>query len=197
MRLSKRQYTVQSLENEDPGCDIYICATDVLWKYRADVQAFDPGFFLQQKAFNGKGKIAFSVSHGGRPYNAEEKETVRKLTEDFHYVSAREEYLYKLFRDTYKRDAAITLDPVFLHEADFYDDIVQKPEEEHYVLIYNVFTNSTKVVESAVRFAEKKGLKVIELSDNKANTAFPEDCASCCVSGRFVSSTPLTSFHRE
>lgn len=177
LRKTDKKYTVKSLEKEDPGCDIYIAATDVLWKYRNKGIGFDPVFFLRSKCMQGKGKIAFSVSYGGKEYDEEKIRQVREWTEGIDFVSTREKYLYDLYTRTFGRNAAITLDPVFLHDKDFYMPIAKMPAEDEgkkYVFVYNVIKNSKNILESAVRFAEQRGLEVIEMSDFPENVNFPE-----------------------
>ncbi len=177
LRKTERRYTTKDLDTQDPGCDIYIAATDVLWKYRDNGIGFDPGFFLRSKCMEGKGKIAFSVSYGGKEYNDEKIAQVREWTEGIDFVSTREKYLYDLYSGTFGRNAAITLDPVFLHDKDFYAPIAKRPKDvegKKYVFVYNVIKNSKNILESAVRFAEERGLEVIEMSDFPENKNFPK-----------------------
>ncbi len=177
LRKTDRRYRTKDLDTLDPGCDIYIAATDVLWKYRDRGIGFDPAFFLRSKCMEGKGKIVFSVSYGGKEYNEEKIAQVKEWTEGIDFVSTREKYLYDLYTDTFGRNTAITLDPVFLHDKDFYAPISERPEnvkDRKYVFVYNVIKNSKNILESAVLFAKERGLEVIEMSDFPENVNFPK-----------------------
>ena len=171
-RKTPECYTVDDLDTSDPGCDIYVCATDVLWKYR-DNTAFDKGFFLKSKCMDGKGKIVYSVSYGGKPYTSAQIEEITKLTEGIDYLSTREKYLYALLTEKLNRTADITLDPVFLMDSEFYRGLEIKPEKKDYVLVYTVMKNSRKVVKAAVEYGQKFGYDVIELSSYYENETFP------------------------
>lgn len=188
LRKTDRQYTTKDLDKLDPGCDIYMAVTDVLWKYRDNGVGFDPAFFLRSKCMDGKGKIALSVSYGGKEYDEEKKKQIEEWTKGIDFVSTREKYLYDLYSGEFGRKASITLDPVFLHDESFYKDITVKPEgtEEKYVFVYNVIKNSKNILKSAVKFAEKRGLKVIEMSDFKENENFPEGTSHKVVYGASV-----------
>lgn len=188
LRKTDRRYTTKDLEKLDPGCDIYMAVTDVLWKYRDNGVGFDPAFFLRSKCMEGKGKIALSVSYGGKEYDEEKIRQIREWTKGIDFVSTREKYLYDLYTKEFGRDASITLDPVFLHDESFYENITVKPEgtDEKYVFVYNVIKNSKNILKSAVRFAEKRGLKVIEMSDFKENENFPEGTTHEVVYGASV-----------
>ena len=172
VKTSKR-YTSKSLDKLDPGCDIYMPVTDVLWCSRPG-SGFDETFFCKKPCMEGKGKVAYAVAHGGTPYTPEQLETVRELTADFDYVGCREKPLLDYYTDEFKRDAALVLDPVFLHEKEFYDDICSKPAEKNYVLLYTVMNDCRDLVRRAAEFAAEKGLELIEISDFYENADFPE-----------------------
>lgn len=188
LRTTETGYTTKSLDELDPGCDIYMAVTDVLWKYRDNGVGFDPAFFLRSKCMDGKGKIVLSVSYGGKEYDEEKINKIREWTKGIDYVSTREKYLYNLCREKLDIDASMTLDPVFLHDKDFYNDIAKKPEnvEGKYVFVYNVIKNSKNILKSAVKFAEKRGLEVIEMSDFKENENFPKGTSHKVIYGAGV-----------
>ena len=167
-------YDHKLLDTEDPGCDIYICATDVIWKYNPK-NGFDRGFFLDCKTMKGKGKIAYAASRGASTYNNDKKKKkFDTLVSDFDFVSTREKSLYEYINENTYAHANLVLDPVFLHDEDFYEPLYRKPEEEGYVLVYTVMNETPELVEEAYRFAQAKGLKLIELSEDYQNAHIPE-----------------------
>lgn len=172
LRISEESYSAVEFERRDPGYDCYVCATDVLWKYEKKT-GFDPGFFLQGKYLNGKGRIAYAVSRGASQYSEEQQAIVHHYLNSFDYLSVRELSFQNYLRELLDRPIALVLDPVFLHEKDFYLELAERPKRKGYVLIYLVMQKAPDLVETAVRFAEAKGLEVIELSDKPGDARIP------------------------
>lgn len=169
-KTTSKCYTAKILDNEEveEGIDCYICATDVIWKY-ADKTGFDKGFMLGCKTMEGKGKIAYSASRGASVYTEEQEKKFLKYIKKFDYVSVREKSLYDYIRSVSDIPVAHVIDPVMLHERDFYEKIMKRPKKKGYVLVYNVMANPTDIVKLAVDFAKKRGLDVIELSEYYEN----------------------------
>lgn len=167
-------YTHDSLEYDDPGFDCYICVTDVIWKDNPGY-GFDRGFFLASDTMKGKGKIAYAASRG--PWsawsNSKEKE-FRRYVKDFDYISVREPSLKEHIDSFSEKKAEVVLDPVFLHDKEFYHNLAIPPKEKKYVLLYDVMEKATDSIIHAVRFAQAHGLQLIELSDRLENAYIPE-----------------------
>ncbi len=166
-KKTEKVYTAGKLDKEDPGFDLYICVTDVIWKYNF-VKGFDRGFFLACKQMEGKKKIAYSASRGATKYSPEQREQFFEYIRDMDYISVREESLYRYIKDNSNLEVSLVLDPVFLMEAPFYHEMAIRPKEEKYVLIYLAMEPADSLVRMAVAYAKKHDMKVIELSE------FPE-----------------------
>ena len=66
------------------------------------------------------------------------------------------------------------LDPVLLHEKEFYEPIIKRPNRKKgYVLLYVVMESAVPLIELAVAFAGKNWPEVIELSENMADAKIP------------------------
>lgn len=159
-------YTQEDLDKTDLGFDIYMCVTDVIWKYNPK-NGYDRGFFLACKSMEGKGKIAYSTSKGAKDYTPEQGAYFKELINPFHYISCREKSLYDYINNNTNKRASLVLDPVFLQNKAFYEKLAKKPNESGYVLIYAVMEVADQLVEEAMAFAKKRNLKVIDLSDDK------------------------------
>ena len=147
LRRTAVSYDRQMLQEQDPGCEIYVCATDVIWKYEP-LYGFDPVFFLDMPPFEGKGKIAYAASKGPSEYTQEQEKAFYRMIRPFHYISCRERSLLELVRK--ERAAGLVLDPVFLHEASFYEGLCKRPDEKKpYVLIYTVMQRSRSLIRRA------------------------------------------------
>lgn len=155
-------YDSDYLEVKDPGFDCYICATDVLWKNQPDY-GYDRGFFLGSTCMEQKWKIAYSGSRG--VYGTVKEEFFRYL-EDFDAISVREKSLQEYIEENSPLQATRVLDPVLLHSPDFYENILIKPSEEHYILLYYVMEKANDTIKHAVAYAKKYNLKIIEITDH-------------------------------
>ncbi|WP_035764527.1 polysaccharide pyruvyl transferase family protein [Butyrivibrio sp. NC2002] len=158
-------YTPELLDKEDPGFDVYICASDVIWK--ATEVGFDKGFFLASKCMNNKIKIAYSASMGARKYNEQQEKQFIEWVGDFDFVSAREDSLQKYIKDRMDIDARHVVDPVFLLPRSFYEQLQIKPDYtlDKYILVYLAQDMDEAFVKKVIGFAKDKGLPIIELSE--------------------------------
>lgn len=157
-------YTTASLEFEDPGFDCYICASDVIWRY-ADPEGFDLGLFLASSCMENKYKIAYAASRGvPRDYDEKQSKQFHHYISDFDYLAVRETSLGDYIRETTDMDPLTVLDPVLLHDASFYEDILVKPEEEKYVLLYSPEERTKNTSIAADRYCKKHNLKLVEIS---------------------------------
>lgn len=159
-------YNSDLLETEDPMFDCYICVTDVIWKLSE--KGFDRGFFLASKCMENKWKISYSASRGVfKSYDEEQYNQFQQYIKDIDYVSVREKSLANYINEYLKRSAIVVLDPVMLHKKDFYQRIIQKPEEKNYILLYYVMGKALDTVSYAVKYAKEHRLKIIEISDQE------------------------------
>lgn len=166
-------YTAKMMETEDPGFDCYICATDVIWKYNPK-NGFDRGFLLACKQMEGKKKIAYAASRGATKYTKQQGEQFFDYISDIDYISVREKSLMEYIQLNSDLPVAHVLDPVFLHEKEFYYDMAIEPEQKGYVLIYIVMEKAKGLVKTAVEFAQAHNLEVIELSEDLENADIPK-----------------------
>lgn len=159
-------YNSDLLEVQDPGFDCYICATDVIWKNQPDF-GFDRGFFLGSTCMEQKWKFAYSASRGAYvARDDEEKDLFFYYLNDFDAISVRESTLKKYLEENSSLNVTHVLDPVLMHDAEFYDQIAVKPPEEHYVLLYYVMEKANDTIQHAVNFAKRHHMKIIEITDN-------------------------------
>lgn len=158
-------YNSDLLEIKDPGFDCYICATDVIWKNQPGF-GYDRGFFLASKAMENKWKIAYAASRGGYlAKSREDDEQFFHYLDDFDYISVREGSLKEYIESNTDLSPLWVVDPVLLHERDFYDNISIKPEEEDYLLLYYVAEKAADTIQQAVNYAKANHLKIVEITD--------------------------------
>lgn len=157
-------YDPDLLEILDPGCDCYVCATDVVWKKEA--LGFDRGYFLGSRCMENKWKLAYSASRGvPKPYTEEEKQLFFHYLSDIDRISVREASLKEYIEENSDLTAELVIDPVLFHGKEFYSRISVKPDEEHYILLYYAEERSRNTLLQAVKCARRTGLKIIELTN--------------------------------
>ncbi len=159
-------YNSDLLEVMDPGFDCYICATDVIWR-KTRKWGFDRGFFLASTCMENKWKIAYSASRNTKVESTEEDTKLFfHYLDDIDYISVREENLKNYITENSNIKATTVLDPVLLHEKEFYKNIIEKPKEKNYVCIYYVEERAADTLTQGIEYAKKHHLKIIEISDD-------------------------------
>lgn len=162
---TEKCYDSDLLEICDPGFDCYICCTDVIWKQEPNI-GYDRGFFLASTAMENKWKISYAASRGVYFSETEEDEkTFLHFVEDIDAISVREESLKEYLDENIENEVTTVIDPVLLHEKEFYDRILVKPEEEHYLFLYYVMEKAETTIEKAVEYARAHKLKIVEITD--------------------------------
>ncbi len=167
-------YTDDDLDVVDLGFDCYLCVTDVIWKYNKGV-GFDRGFFLDCASMKGKYKVAYAASQGPQPYDEEQEKQFLAYIKDFNYISVREKTYKEYIESVTDREIAHVVDPVLLHEREFYDAMMIRPRrKKKYVLVYYVMAKRMALIQLAVEYAKQHDLEVIELSEYPENEHQPE-----------------------
>ncbi len=169
---TEETYDQNTIAENPPDFDIYIAATDVIWKYTEHL-GFDRGFLLEP--FKGKKKIAYSASRGAIEYSPEAEKDFFNCISDIDYISVREKSLKDYIESKSNLPVKLVLDPVFLENKEFYENLaVRKPRKNKYVLVYIVMNKSPKVLKNAAKYAKENGLKLIELSDRIEDENLPK-----------------------
>lgn len=162
-------YDSDFIELIDPGFDCYICATDVIWKNQPNL-GFDRGFFLASSTMENKWKIAYSASRGVYFANNKEEDSLFfHYLDDIDYISVREASLKSYIEQNTDQPVTQVLDPVLLHDKDFYEEIAVTPPEQDYILLYFVMEKATDTIQQAIRYARAKHLKIVEITDSPYN----------------------------
>lgn len=168
-------YDSDLLEVEDPGCDAYMCVTDVIWQ-SVPKHHFDRGFLLGSKAFEGKPKIAYAASRGAaQDYSPADARIFFDYMSDIDAISVRERDFSDYIEKNSEFSAPTVLDPTLLHGRDFWEKVSTKPAQERYVLLYYVMEGSADTIQKAVEYAKHHDLTLVELSDRPFKHGKVED----------------------
>lgn len=165
LKFTDNVYDSDLLEIQDPGFDCYICVTDVIWQ-SLNRHDFDRGFMLGSKAFEGKQKIAYAASRGAsKAFNEHEKTLFFNYLDDIDTISVRESDFSEYIESNSNLSAPLVLDPVLLHDADFWRAVSIRPKEERFVALYYVMEQAADTIDKAVEYAKLHDLTIVELSD--------------------------------
>lgn len=164
----------------DEEIDTFVCESDVIWKYIDDAY-FDSNFFLDFPAAKSKRKIAYAPSLSAHTLTENQRKIFIDLVAPFYAISSREEQGAQYMSKLLKRDVPWVLDPTLLLDEKDYEDIIIKPKEKDYLLIYNCTSNDRAMVKEACRYAKIRGLKVIEISNYAINGLYPWHEVKCNV----------------
>lgn len=172
--MTEECYDSELLELRDPGFDCYISCSDHAWKPNAS-KKYDRGLCLASRSMDDKWKISYGACKKiGRDVGEEEEKTFLQYIEDIHAVSVKEEGLREyLGRNTGLKPADV-LDPLLLHGKEFYENLLRKPREEHFLFLYSV-GKDRGMAEKAAMYARSHHLKLVEMSDRAcASEDLPE-----------------------
>ncbi|MCD7865501.1 MAG: Coenzyme F420 hydrogenase/dehydrogenase, beta subunit C-terminal domain [Clostridiales bacterium] len=137
-------------------CDTFMVGSDQLWVH-AYTKLVGYTFYLDFVNPSRK-KIAYATSLGYANYGGtqEEKEIVKILLERFDAVSARETSGVDICENEFKIDAVRKLDPVFLCDTKYYDELARNSslKEDGYILCY--ILDPTDEKREAIRWLENK-----------------------------------------
>ena len=172
MKNTQNEYSQKELKGisdiEGLDIDTFVAESDVIWKLFKN-GSFDEVFFLHFPFAEGKRKVAYAPSLSSRPFTQDEEDKFRELVSDFTVISTRErqgaEYLTRIL----KKEVDWMLDPTLLLDECDYLPIIQLPQERDYILLYNCMINDQLMVKEAEAYAQRKGKKLIELSNWNIN----------------------------
>lgn len=185
-------------ELQHTNYDVYICGSDQIWN--GDITGGLKGAYFCDFVAEKAKKIAYAASSGTSDINGD-KETVKKLLENFDAVGVRETALCKTINEKYDLPAKTVIDPVMLlNVSEWKKDLVKGQKYKNYVLIY-AFDETETIYQVAREVAKKNNLKVIALSYRKKELgndiiqitdAGPEEFVSLFYNADFICTT---SFH--
>lgn len=158
-------YNPETLNSSDPGCDCYICVSDVIWSVDP-YWGFEPSFLLDCGVMDNKWKIAYAASRGvPKPHTEEEKEYFFRVLSDFNYIGVREESLKEYINENLpSASATVVLDPVLLLKAEEYERIIVKPQETNFVVVYYAMERPKALLKVAAEYAQRHNCKIVELT---------------------------------
>lgn len=164
-----RHNELMQLNNiENLPIDTYVCESDVTWKLYGKNEFNDVFFLNTPFAFN-KTKIAYSPSIGSRPFNEDEQKRIITMTKKFKAISCREKEGAEYLSQILHREVLWVVDPTLLMNSEDYAHLAIKPQEQHYLLVYNCMVNDIQMLKESAKLAKQLGLIMIEISNFNIN----------------------------
>lgn len=165
-KLSTKYKTFEEIANG--GYTDVVCGSDQIWN--PDVtKRINPYYFGD--VFGVTNKVSYAASLGKAVYTPDDEKKAGELIKKIDYVSVREEKSVDYVKTISGKKVIDVCDPVFLLDKEEYEKIakpikVKKP----YILVYSVISNTT-MLSAAKKYAEQKGLTLVEICQNKSRGA--------------------------
>lgn len=146
--------------------DAYIAGSDQIWNLSL-THGYNNIYFLDFPIQEKTLKISYAASSEASsfPVFAQYKDKIHHALDSFDFLSVREPALKEELKKYTHKDIRICVDPTFLLEKEYYEKILEKPNERDYVLIYHM-AETEDAVNLADKISRTKGLQVIEIHSN-------------------------------
>lgn len=156
-------YSQESILNNPPKADVYICGSDQIWNFTLYNDLTYYFSFLQGRS--GIKKIAYAASVAD-DWTIEQEKIVSPYLTSFDSLSIREYGNLEQVTRTAKKEVKVVIDPVFLLSIDDWNKI-SKPIEivDPYILCY-FLSVSDLAIKTVEKIRQLTGLKVVYLNHN-------------------------------
>lgn len=195
IKLTKNCKDIKDIEKLN--LDTIVCGSDQIWN--PDIMdGINPIFFGD---INGvKTKISYAASVGKEKLEPNDEKKVKNLVLSLDSCSVREEDSAEYISSFTGKKIETVCDPVFLLDKYEYDNICSKRLfKNDYVFLYSVVHNDV-LTEIAKKYADRRGLKLIEICSSKDKKAKhkqilsfgPSEFLSCI---KYAKTVFTNSFH--
>lgn len=155
--LSRHYTNSQEIFNDPPVADVYMIGSDQVWNPNY-LCGQDDIYYLKfvRKAH----KMSYAASMGTSISDIRQLKAIENKIFDFDYISLREQQSVEEFHSIGFKKPEYVLDPVFLHNKAYYQNIEVKPKLKGYILAYII--HKDPFIAEVVKYVRKKtGKKVI------------------------------------
>ena len=151
------------IDNSSFDLDAFITGSDQVWNLLL-LHGYDKNFFLDFPVDKNKLKISYAASSevAAFPKFAQCKSKISHALNEFNSISVREIALKEELEKFTSKEIFVCIDPTFLISKHCYDEILERPKEQGYVLVYHMM-ETVESVNIANRIAAGKKMQVIEI----------------------------------
>lgn len=153
--LTEEYNSYDSLSKENEG-DVFIVGSDQLWNERWNAGR-DEAYYLGFTACTKKMSYAASL---GQMHTQDEMQRLYRRIKDFAFISIRERASLQQLYDVGLNSAVHVLDPVFLHEKEYYLSDSFENKYGNYVFVYSI-NNDTLMDTVVKRIASEYNFKIV------------------------------------
>lgn len=153
----KRYNSYEELKENPPNADIYIAGSDQIWN-TIFKNGRDPAFYLDFGRNNIK-RVSYAASFATEEIVPEYKQFVKNELEKFDMISVREISGIDILKNLSIYNGVQVMDPVFLHEQSFWNEMCVDIKSEPYLLLYD-FDKNPEILKIAKKLARIYGLKI-------------------------------------
>lgn len=167
LNLTHQYKSDEELLRDVPEADTYIVGSDQVWNSTTMLNGKDPAFFLNFVP-EGKRKISYAASFGADDVNDDVRDNIRAYLSSFDAISVRESSGVDIVRRL-GFGCTHVCDPVFLLSEEEWREALDivNGDTEPYVLIYNLTSVNSRLLQDAQYVASAKGLKSYSISPMK------------------------------
>ena len=150
--------SILDLTSVSVAYDVFICGSDQIWN-PFSLNSHNAGFYFA--AFTKKKKIAYAPSIGVSEVPLQYKLKLKELTNEFSFLSAREQQGVDILRELTGKEVTKVVDPTLLLDKDQWNELLPKdlPCKGKYILAYFLTPNPI-FIKSASNYARVRGLKL-------------------------------------
>lgn len=148
--------------------DTIVCGSDQIWN-PAITEGINPIFF---SAVDGvKKRISYAASVGKDKYEPADEVSAIELVRALDYRSVRESQTADYLSSLIGEPITTVCDPVFLLDKEDYDTVAAKRLiKSKYILLYSIIQDE-KMTDVAKKYADARGLKLVEICSGKDKNA--------------------------
>lgn len=153
--LSERYEDVNILLNNLPKYDYNLTGSDQVFNLNS---VYAPLFF-QQFATSGI-KAAYAPSFGKSVFSVEEINAIKTLTQDFDFLSCRENDGAQMLSQIHGKNIPCVVDPTLLLSSEQWREMMKEPKtNDEYLLVYDL-NGGVTMLQIAKQVAKEKKLKL-------------------------------------
>lgn len=147
------------------GFDILVSGSDQIWN--SSLGSIDYPYFLMF-ANDSQKKVAYAPSINKDDIESSRRAELYRLLIDYHSLSTREDKTAHILSELLNRKVECVLDPVLLHNAEFFDQIIANESigfPSNYIFVYNLsLVRSESLFRFAEKYANNNGCKIVYYS---------------------------------
>lgn len=167
---TKNIYNDQSLIEQPPIADAYICGSDQIWRTPS------LAFFLQFGGDNIK-RIAYAPSLGGIQPTGQNYEIMKTYLKRFDYISSREKDGVRVLQDMGFTQTTLQPDPTLLLKAEEYRNLevhTKRDKNRPYILLYLLGNETDVTVQEIFDFAHVNNMDLRYVASQGRSDNFPK-----------------------